>query len=364
MATIQDVGGPAPGLFQANQDAMEAFVAWCNSVGGVNGRALRLLTLDSAFFDYRLRVEEACEQALALVGSMAVLDDAGVEPAIACGIPEVPATSTSVAHARAANVFDAYPNPADQYQVGQARYYVEHHPDAVRRAALFYSDHPLTHTQALKHVAAYEQVGFEFVHVAPVGVIETSWGPHVEELREKDVGYVFVSSEFTNMARLQKELQAQGVTVEVMDANSEKYTSGYLEQAGSAAEGTYLYVSTWPFEEAGAQPEMARFLDWYGRTNPGSTPTALGALGWSAGLLFATVVDSLGSEVTREGLLAALGEVHEWTGGGIHGPSDPAGRRLGPCFVELQVRGGEFVRVHPDEGFDCSPGNVAEVEVP
>ncbi|HEX6312425.1 MAG TPA: hypothetical protein VF152_12485, partial [Acidimicrobiia bacterium] len=35
IATIQDIGGPRPGLFQANLDAMNAFVAYCNDLGGI-----------------------------------------------------------------------------------------------------------------------------------------------------------------------------------------------------------------------------------------------------------------------------------------------------------------------------------------
>ncbi|MCZ7526261.1 MAG: ABC transporter substrate-binding protein [Acidimicrobiia bacterium] len=358
IATIQDIGGPVPGMFQGNQDAMEAFVAWCNSLGGVNGRTLRLLEKDTGLFEPRPAIEESCREAFAIVGSGYVFDDATVEPQSECGIPEVAAFTSTPAHADAPLTVTAVPSPSDQTQAGASWYFAEHFPDAVEKAAIFYADAATTKDRAYLQMEAYEAAGFTWVHEAAIPITELNWGPHAEELRSKGVGYVTVWADFTAPVKLVRELHAQQVDVPIVEIGAQSYDPDFIEQAGEAAEGAYVLVSTWPFEEADGNPELQRYLEWLEKAKPGAKPTSLAIHGWSAGLLFATVVDSLGSDVTREGLLAGLREVHEWTGRGIHGLTDPGSNGLTECVVILQVRDGEFARVFPDEGFSCDERNV------
>ena len=61
-------------------------------------------------------------------------------------------------------------------------------------------------------------------------------------------------------------------------------------------------------------------------------------------------------------------EVTEWTGGGLHAPTNPAENEGPECTIVLQVQDGEFVRYAPatvddgEEGYDCDPANVADLE--
>ena len=66
-------------------------------------------------------------------------------------------------------------------------------------------------------------------------------------------------------------------------------------------------------------------------------------------------------DVTREGLIAALQDIHEWDGNGIQAPADPGAKEPSGCFAQLRVEDGEFVRVYPDEGFECRPDDIADV---
>src|SRR5262249_48199837 len=97
----------------------------------------------------------------------------------------------------------------------------------------------------------------------------------------------------------------------------------------------------------------------------------LGVQAFSAGLLFATAAKKLGSNLTRDGLLAELKKVHEWDGGGLHGVSDPGNNKPSTCFVMMEIQDSKFVRKYPlpdkdaevykaGKGFSCPPFNEAE----
>jgi hypothetical protein len=69
----------------------------------------------------------------------------------------------------------------------------------------------------------------------------------------------------------------------------------------------------------------------------------------------------LGSDVTREGLVTALQNIHEWDGNGLQALADPGGKQPSGCFVQLQVKDGEFERIFPKRGFECRPEDIADV---
>ena len=77
---------------------------------------------------------------------------------------------------------------------------------------------------------------------------------------------------------------------------------------------------------------------------------------FSAGLLFATAVRNAGPDFTRDSVLAELKNVHEWDGGGLHMVTDPGANTASTCFMYLEVKGGKFVRYHPEKvtTFDCN----------
>jgi len=360
--TVQDISGPQPGLFKPSQDTMQAFVDHCNSLGGVNGRRLVLVKKDSGFFEPRPPVEEACGKAFALVGSAILFDDQIVDVARGCGIPVLPTMSTTSEHSNAPNVVHAVPNPLTQWQAGPAYWFREHHPEAVKRAASLYADLPQTKNRAIQQREAYEQAGFRFVLRKDTPLYQLNWGPTVDELRSKRIGYVTVWSGLEDPANLLKELKAQGVKIPIVDIQAQSYDPHFLKQAGAAAEGAYVGVSVHPLEEADSNPEMKTYTRWMEKA--GHEPTALGAFTWSSGLLFAQAVKELGSDVTRKGLLEHLRRVHEWTGEGIHAATDPGANGLTECYVLLQVRKGRFTRVYPKKGFACDPRFAARVPDP
>ncbi|HUF83695.1 MAG TPA: ABC transporter substrate-binding protein [Acidimicrobiia bacterium] len=363
IATIQDIGGPRPGLFQANLDAMQAFVAYCNDLGGVLGRELELVPYDSRISEHRSTTAEACNSAFAIVGQSVAIDSAGAQVGADCGIPDIPAFAVETQHAGAVNVVQPLPNPPEQLNVGPERYVKQEFPDAAKHAAMFYISAGPSSLTAEKRVKGFEEIGFNFDVNSQTELNELNWGPFVEQIRSNDVQYVTSVSELDNPVNLAKELRTQGVEVEIFELDQIGYDPALIEKGGDVVEGVHVVVSTVPFEEADTSDEMQRFLFWLEETDAkAANPSALSVQGWSAGQLFATAAKNLGSDLTRTGLLEELRKIKEWDGHGIHAPANPGDNQVTQCFIYLKVEGGEFVREFPKEGFSCDEKNVVEVQ--
>lgn len=366
IATIQDLDVPGvQGLFQQNLQAMQAFVAYCNELGGILGRRLELEEYDSKLTDHAAAVDQACGGSFAIVGQGAVFDDAGVPTARECGIPMVPGfTGSPVAGGATDIMVQPIPNPPGTWAVGPGRFVLEQAPEAAEAAAMFKAP-SAAEQRANQQVDTYEQLGFDFIIDETIGIgdQQTDWAPRVEAFRDAGAKYVYVQAEDVDLANFLLEADAQGVEVEWADAGQQNYTPGFLETAGSAAEGVHVYATTVPFEEAETSEQLQLYLEWLERTNSGADPDALGVQTWSAGLLFATAAKELGSDLTREGLLDELHAITEWDGLGMHVPANP-GENIGTdCYMYLTVEDGEFVREFPDEGFECGENNRLETDV-
>jgi hypothetical protein len=132
------------------------------------------------------------------------------------------------------------------------------------------------------------------------------------------------------------------------------------------ADGVYVELNTHPFEERDAVPAMDQYLEIYDAIGSDIKPTSLGVQSFSAALLFATAARNAGEELTRETLMAELGKITSWDGGGLHFETNPGEREREGCFVLVQVKDGEFKRVEPAEPgtFSCDPENLGVVKEP
>jgi hypothetical protein len=373
VVTIADPGNTAkPGLNQGVSDSMRAFEKWCNDQGGINGRKLVVEQRDSALFEYGTQVTYGCENALALVGGIGALDDLGAQTQVDCGLPNVPAAAVSPLQTGADFTYQPLPNPVTTYNVGPARWVAGRYPDAVTNSAALRSKLSVTLSQSDRLIEAYEQVGFNFTYVEAAAIGETNWGPLVIAMKNQDVGYMTLTSSFEEIIPLQNELALQDFEPAVTELETNFYNAKYPEQAGAVADGTFVRLTAFPFEEADRNPATAAYLEALEAAVPGSQPELLGVQAFSAGLLWATAVKELGSNVTRAGLVEKLGAIHEWNGGGLHGTGDPGNNVASPCFVIMKVEDSTFVREYPTEaedaevyregnGFNCAADNIVRL---
>src|SRR5207247_8916116 len=83
-------------------------------------------------------VTQACDNDLALVGSMSAFDNGGAEAGESCGIPDFTAIPVNPNRQLAKNVYAAFPNRPDKFAIGTANYIKKFYPDVVSKAAMLY----------------------------------------------------------------------------------------------------------------------------------------------------------------------------------------------------------------------------------
>jgi ABC-type branched-subunit amino acid transport system substrate-binding protein len=347
IGTVADVTGPKPGLNKGMHDSMKAFETWCNAQGGVNGRKVVVELLDSKLLNYQDTIKGACDTQLALVGGLGVLDQTGAQDAVDCGLVMVPGAAVSPEQAGASNVVQPQPNLIDRYLVGPADWVAEKYPDAVRNAGSVYSNYQTTQQQSDKLIDAYEQRGFDFVFHEAANVNESNWAPIVVAMKNRGVKYFTLTSSFEEIVPLQAAMAQQDYKPEVIELETNFYNAKYPKDAGDTAEGTFVRLTAWPFEEADQNPAMQQYLDILRDAVPEAEPELLGVQAFSAGLLWATATKQLGSNVTRQGLYDELKKIKSWNSGGLQGRSNPGDNVPSTCFVIMEVRDGAFVRKYP-----------------
>jgi hypothetical protein len=178
------------------------------------------------------------------------------------------------------------------------------------------------------------------------------------------------SADATSLISMRKEAALQGLTdVKVWDCTTSCYSNTFLDQGGQDVEGTYVDVLYLPFLSAAEQkanPMLANFVKYTGKDKA----DGYGVYAWSAMIAFRDAVNaqvkaSGVNSVTRKTIFDQLNQIHEFNADGMFGTIDLAGRKTTRCNVLLQVKDGEFTRVHPTKPgtFDCAKRNVRDVQL-
>jgi ABC-type branched-subunit amino acid transport system substrate-binding protein len=372
ITSVSDSGGQVGGLNKGIDDSMRAFVEWCNGQGGINGREIRLEMRNAALFEYGTVVTAACEDSLALVGGLAVFDDAGAQLQVDCGLPNVPAAAVSSMQAGADLTFQPLPTTPNKQFVAAAKYFAERDPEAVAKTGQISADVASVDYIATRQREAYEIIGFEYIYSEKAAINEGNWSSFVLDMKNQGIEYLTPISTWEEVTNLQRAMDLQDFSPRITQLETNFYNLRYPPTAGTVAEGAYVQLTTWPFEEADESPAMAEYLEALEAAVPGAEPEQLGVQAWTAALLWATAVQELGSDVTREGLEEVLSGIHEWDGGGLHGTSDPGNTEPAHCFILMRIEDGEFVRQFPTleddpevyeegNGFACDPDYVVDL---
>jgi len=362
LGTVSDPGFEgAPGLNQEIFDAGTAFAEWCNAAGGINGKQIDLHLRDAAITEYQPVLQQSCDEDFAIVGSGAVQDNFWPDVGAACGLIDIAGFSVTPEKGGLAGrdpiearSIQPVPNPADRFQVGSYEVLDEDFPDAAAHTGILYGDLETTIVQKDKVATALEAIGHTIVDEVPYNILgESNWAPFAQTLSDDGVQFFHMVGEGSNFALLLQAMDEVGYRPEVMAMEANFYDDGWLEAAGPLADGVFVRTVFWPFEEADQNPATQQYIDLVNAVD--GKVAQLGAQSWSAWLLFATAARDcdLDNNLTRSCVLEHASQVTDWTGGGLHAPTDPGSNEPPECGMILQVQDGAFTRYFPDEGFDC-----------
>ena len=366
IATGDDAGyAGSPGLNSQIADAVEALVAKCNELGGINGRQITLNYYDAKLLEVGPAIQAACDEGnFMLVGEGWAFDSNQEEIRLGCGLPAVPAYTVSAAFAHGPMVYQGLPNPADETPAGVFAQVAALFPDEVKGVGMLVANYSATQETRDKFVAAAPGFGWTFSETTLEYSIggESDWTPFVKQLQ--DAGSTAVGwsgSCLPNLQLFAQTAKANGLDVPIFtDANHYEAKCAEANTDG-ALDNLYLRMAFIPFEEADVNKATQDYLDLIEAS--GGDVALLGAQATSSFLLWATAASSCGAELTRQCTLDALANTNEWDAGGLHAPTDPGGNHPPKCNIVLHLEGGEYVRVAPEERgtFECDDSWVATV---
>ncbi len=396
-----DVGSPlAPGLFQGNFDGTNAWADYINDNGGLECRKIYFIENDS-----KLNPQEttngflrACEDALAMVGSSSLFVP-DIEPLNTCkdkegdptGIPDFAERANEQRHGCSVNVFHMSGNiNACPPKPGKAQLYAANigmmqwlHKNiapqtddkALHGVWAIPGDLPGTRISGIPSLRIYHrQIGIKndgefFVSGRWT---QAQYGALLSEMKSKKSNFGRTGSSDNSLLKWRSEANSQGGFEDVIWACPLScYTKNFKETDTKITEGTYLWMSLLPYEERDTNTELDLFLTSVGD----DFPPIWAAGAWAAGRLFEQVINAVVDEygvngITRARILAEAKKVqsfnaNDWWGAISFEKKANSQPNISECFVILQVKSGEFVRVHPEERgtLDCSPSNYREITI-
>ncbi|MCA1833381.1 MAG: ABC transporter substrate-binding protein [Actinomycetota bacterium] len=358
VAVASDVSGVQSGLFKSTHQAMQALSAFVNSQGGICGRAMKPLLLDTRIDAgaNRNAVLEACQKAFALVGSMSALDNGGAQAGQDCGIPDISAITVNAARTNATNNYPAYPVRNDKYMIGPEQYIKQTYGPAVyKHAAALWLNVAVSKNSMAQRINALESIGYHFDYRQQLNVSEPNYNPFVLDMKDLGIEYVNFVGDYRTLVKIQDAMRQQKWFPKVRDWDSVAYSSGYLSLGGPSVEGSLVFLNNalGIYGEEPSSPEMMLYRQWLARVQPGAKPDYFGLYAWSAGRLFAQAATSAGPDLTRKKVFEELKKIHQWTGFGLHAAHDTGLKTPTNCFLYAIVKNNKFSRLTPASGWDC-----------
>ncbi|MCU1485440.1 MAG: hypothetical protein JWN67_2186 [Actinomycetia bacterium] len=385
--TLADVGSSlAPGLFQGNHDAMEAYAKYVNANGGIACRQLEVKLWDSKLNpdESKNGLIDACANAVAMVGGNALFnpdvsamtnckDKAGA----ATGLPDIAALANDINEQCAPTAFliqgvsegcKVLTGERDLSAfIGPTKYYLSLEKD-LHGLFLVPGDLPTTVQSATYQIKAQQDAGVKWDAVLKVSGRDeqAAFTPKVQQIKANKSTYAYMGSNDRAMVNLMKEAKAQGVdTVKVWACSLACYTPNFVTNGGADVEGAYVWMQFLPFEEKASNPALKAYVD---EIEKFAKVDSFGAQAWQAGMLFKQVIDKIVATdgvngITRAKILETLKTTTDFTADGWMGDKGKDLRGFSTCFLIMQVEGGKFVRRFPAKAGTLECDDNAKVTV-
>ena len=205
-----------------------------------------------------------------------------------------------------------------------------------------------------------------------------NWRPYVENAKSAGVQVLGFQGAPATFSAFLKTAADVGWFPKWVVINSNNYDPSLVSLSGTALDqlatqggsdgkggGNVIMSSpSYPFELASQNPATQLYINNLNQYVHGAKPKQLGVYSTSAWLLFAESAKACGSNLTRTCVVDHAGATKNWTGGGLHAPSQPgnASSPVNECFTLLQATPTGFTVnktvTQPNNGiYNCSPAN-------
>jgi ABC-type branched-subunit amino acid transport system substrate-binding protein len=359
VGSISDISAPIPGLFEGAKVGTEAYFAYINSQGGVNGRKLILDGMDSAFSSGTVGTEAhtIATNDFAIVGGFSLLDGAEQSAIDAAKLPTVTQVLSPTLYTDP-NLYSAIPLVTGGEITGPFKWLKSKYPQAVKAIGLIGSNAAATAVTAehTYHNLTYS-LGYKWLYSRDASFTETTFIPDMLKMKADGVKMVFEPTQqgayISTMAQEMKQEGLDAILVSGANAYEENFDPGSAGNGTLITGVTALYMG----QDAKAVPAVATFDKWAKKVDPQTELDLYTLYGWINAQLFVQALRGAGANPTRASLDAQLDKITSFNASGLISPQDPAQKIPGQCWLAAEYENGTWQRISPDpkSGYICSP---------
>lgn len=355
---IADISGPIPGLMQGTSFGIDAWAAYVNSTGGIDGRKVIIDDKDSALNcnTFTNDITALAKSTFALVGAASAVDGCGdavlkANPTYA----DLPAFFVSTTYNNDPNVFSDDPHPPGWPDTGYLYVKDKFGAAAIQKFAILYATTTVDVYNQSAHAA--ESIGYKLAYSRGVGYTETNFTSDILRMKAAGVEVVDLTATATNqVAAFLTQAAQQDFHPDAVITYA--YDNTLFKLMGNPDDANDIVLDL-PFamylgQDAAITPEINVMTSWLQKTHPGAPMSQYVIDAWTEGLLFQQAFEAAGSSPTQQSFLAALSRIHSFTADGLLPPENVGGRIPSPCQIIGGADNGSFVRINPPKsGYDC-----------
>ena len=359
VGNVTGLTGVITNSFNQGPEGVQALFADINAHGGICGRKLKLIVQDDGEDAARNEANhrDLAPKVFAFVGSTSNADNAGVQAMVDNKVPDI---GFAINENRGQSpVFWSAAGSTLYKQNG--KYYAystletglkEFNSMPKRIAALAYSI-PISQDAARQFMFRFKQAGAEecFTDYSITPGANYSLDSQVLQMKRNNCDAVFTTMDLSGNDKLLQSERRQNFHPQTM-VTFASYTPDQVSVSGDAAEGLQTTINWVPFNES--NPVLKIYLDQLKTYQPGKRPSSFGIVAWAGAQMFVQGLIKAGRNPTRAALVKFFESLESYDTGGLITPVTPRLRRpVGPCIVQVEVKGGQFQRKWPPSGMFC-----------
>jgi ABC-type branched-subunit amino acid transport system substrate-binding protein len=362
VGNVSILSGPVPGLFQGAPNGVDAFFAYQNSLGGVNGRKINLKSSDDAFScnQNQNETQSLAGQAFAFVGSFSLFDNCGGK--VLQAQPTIPDVAFSLDPVAQALPNNFSPQPLQNgWRLGPLTYYKQKYPQAITHVGALVANIPSALSSWNNEKAAMESLGYKISYERDISPLDTDFTSDVVRMRSAGVQMVVINTDVKGTAHFLNNAQQQAYKPQLVESLGTAYDGSFFKLVNPGAAQPVLIdqqQALYLGGDAKTTPEVSLFDTWMAKTHPGFQPDIFSIYGWTSARLFTQALQTAGLNPTRAGVLAALHNVHSFDSNGLLAVGDPADKKAPTCWVLIKTNNNQYQRQQPPSppsGFTCNP---------
>ena len=310
-------------------------------------------------------MQESCKQDFMLVGQGFAMDEAAEQYRVACKLPTVAGYTVGPNASMGPMKYEAVPYPVDLLNIGGLRLAEKLFPDLMDKVDILQSTSPAVSTGNNKIASAMEDIGIKRVDC---GVRlndrgESSYMPFAEKVKDCGAKVLWSSdSPDPGQFSLLESIERAGAKPNYVFEST--WYSPLVSKWNTSGAGDNLHVGMifQPLENADKVPAVKQYKELV-EARKGKV-ALLGMQATSSFLLWAQSAQKCGSDLTRQCVINELSKVKEWTGGGLHAPTNPGDNKPSNCSLMVKLEKTEFKQIHPKETgeFECGDEFVVETD--